>query len=49
MAKKNSEPNKEEQIDDLANLMASNLNKKFKDTNYKVAYFLEEIRTLLLK
>ena len=41
MAKKNSEPNKEEQIDDLANLMASNLNKKFKDTNYKVAYFLE--------
>jgi recombination protein RecA len=41
MAKKNSEPNKEEQIDDLASLMASNLNKKFKDTNYKVAYFLE--------
>jgi len=41
MAKKNSEPNKEEQIDDLASIMANNLNKKFKDTNYKVAYFLE--------
>lgn len=41
MAKKNLEPNKEEQIDDLASIMANNLNKKFKDTNYKVAYFLE--------
>ena len=41
MAKKNSEQNKEEQIDDLAGLVSTNLNKKFKDTNYKVAYFLE--------
>lgn len=41
MAKKNSEPNKEEQIDDLAGLVSTNLNKKYKDNNYKVAYFLE--------
>ena len=27
--------------DDLASVLADNLNKKFKDSNYKVAYFLE--------
>ena len=27
--------------DDLAGILASNLNKKFKSSNYKVAYFLE--------
>lgn len=32
---------KQEQVDDLASVLATNLNKKFKDTNYKVAYFLE--------
>ena len=32
---------KQEQADDLASVLATNLNKKFKDTNYKVAYFLE--------
>ncbi len=32
---------KSEQVDDLASELASTLNKKFKNTNYKVAYFLE--------
>ena len=32
---------KSEQTDDLASELASTLNKKFKNTNYKVAYFLE--------
>ena len=27
--------------DDLASVLADNLNKKFKSSNYKVAYFLE--------
>jgi recombination protein RecA len=32
---------KQELADDLASVLATNLNKKFKDTNYKVAYFLD--------
>jgi recombination protein RecA len=42
MAKsKNTEVDESKVQDDLASVLADNLNKKFKSSNYKVAYFLE--------
>jgi recombination protein RecA len=42
MAKKTTKPVDESELeDDLASVLADNLNKKFKSSNYKVAYFLE--------
>jgi recombination protein RecA len=42
MAKKTTKPATEAELeDDLASVLADNLNKKFKSSNYKVAYFLE--------
>ena len=42
MAKKTTKPVDEAELeDDLASVLADNLNKKFKSSNYKVAYFLE--------
>lgn len=41
MAKKQTIENDGQVQDDLASVLAENLNKKFKSSNYKVAYFLE--------
>ena len=41
MAKSKAIVNDGEVQDDLASVLADNLNKKFKSSNYKVAYFLE--------
>lgn len=41
MAKSKTAVNDGEVQDDLASVLADNLNKKFKSSNYKVAYFLE--------
>jgi recombination protein RecA len=41
MAKSKTVVNDGEVQDDLASVLADNLNKKFKSSNYKVAYFLE--------
>lgn len=41
MAKKQTPVNELQLQDDLASVLADNLNKKFKASNYKVAYFLE--------
>lgn len=41
MAKPKQAVTEAEVIDDLASVLADNLNKKFKSSNYKVAYFLE--------
>jgi recombination protein RecA len=41
MAKKTTPVNDLQLQDDLASVLADNLNKKFKASNYKVAYFLE--------
>lgn len=41
MAKSKATVNEGQVQDDLASVLADNLNKKFKSSNYKVAYFLE--------
>lgn len=41
MAKRNTSVDEAQLQDDLASVLADNLNKKFKSSNYKVAYFLE--------
>jgi len=41
MAKNKTIVDESQMQDDLASVLADNLNKKFKGSNYKVAYFLE--------